>query len=114
MLQAAVAEADEVYRSPRAGELEQVGESWPPFRLPPGHPLVRALTAGAKSAGLDLAPVVAGPSNIGCLLSARGIASTAGFGVRYRGLHATDEAIDLSSIPAVQAAYHRAVLELQD
>jgi hypothetical protein len=34
------------------------------------------------------------------------------FGVDYYGLHGTDERIRLDSIPAVQAAYHEALLTL--
>jgi succinyl-diaminopimelate desuccinylase len=92
--------------------VRELTESWPPFQLVPEHPLPAALAAGAKVAGLDPQPVVAGPSNIGCLLAAHGIPATAGFGVAYRGLHGIDEAIDLATVPAVQATYHRALLSL--
>jgi len=41
-----------------------------------------------------------------------GIEATAGFGVKYQGLHGTDERIRIDSIPTVQAAYHQACLVL--
>ncbi len=55
---------------------------------------------------------VAGPSNIGNYLAKFGIGTTAGFGVRYRNLHGTDERIELATIPQVQAVYHEAILTL--
>jgi succinyl-diaminopimelate desuccinylase len=45
-------------------------------------------------------------------LAGLGIPATAGFGVAYDGLHATDERIFIPSIPLVQATYHGAVLAL--
>lgn len=112
-LEVVVAQIDAEQPAPRPSQVQQTTPSWPAFRLPPDHPLPAALAAGAELAGLSPTPVVAGPSNIGCLLAARGIPATAGFGVRYQGLHGTDEAVDLSSVPVVQAAYHHAVLALQ-
>jgi succinyl-diaminopimelate desuccinylase len=112
-LQAAVAQVDAELPAPRPSQVQQTAPSWPAFRLPPDHPLPTALAAGAELAGLSPTPVVAGSSNIGCLLADRGIPATAGFGVRYQGLHGTDEAVELASIPAVQAAYHHAVLAVQ-
>jgi succinyl-diaminopimelate desuccinylase len=89
-----------------------VGEPWPAYRTPDDHPMVQALRHGARQAGLNPTPTVAGPSNIGCFLSQHGIPATAGFGVAYRGLHAADEAIDVSTIPAVYASYLGAVRRL--
>lgn len=89
-----------------------VGDSWSAYQLPDDHPLPAALLAGARSVGLDPRPGPAGPSNIGCYLASLGIPATAGFGVAYRGLHAADEAIDLSTLPQVYAAYRAAVLRL--
>jgi succinyl-diaminopimelate desuccinylase len=68
----------------------------------------------AATEHLESAPTakVAGPSNIGCYLASLGIDATAGFGVAYRGLHGTDECIDLETIPPVQTAYQSAVLGL--
>ncbi|HEY2765165.1 MAG TPA: hypothetical protein VGJ13_14335 [Pseudonocardiaceae bacterium] len=45
-------------------------------------------------------------------LAGLGIPATAGFGVDYSGLHATDERIRLDTIPTVQAVYHSTVLTL--
>ncbi len=86
--------------------------TWPPYELSPGSPLRRAILDAAAAQGLTVTPKVAGPSNIGNYLAGLGIPATAGFGVEYRGLHATDERILISSIPAVQAAYYDAVLTL--
>ncbi|MGP4104396.1 M20 family metallopeptidase [Nonomuraea sp. KM90] len=85
---------------------------WPAFALPEHEPLRAALLAAAKATGLHPQAKVAGPSNIGNYLAGLNIPALAGFGVDYRGLHATDERIRLDSIPPVQAAYHRALLSL--
>lgn len=95
--------------APRRTRVDRAGESWPPFQLRADHWLPAALLSGARAAGFDPLPVVAGPSNIGNLLATRGIPATAGFGVRYRNLHAPDEAIELATIPGVQGAYQFAV-----
>lgn len=92
--------------------VEPVGDPWPAYRTPDDHTMVQALLHGARLAGLNPTPAVAGPSNIGCYLSQHGIPATAGFGVAYRGLHAADEAIDVATIPAVYAAYLGAVRRL--
>jgi succinyl-diaminopimelate desuccinylase len=88
-------------------------ESWPAFCLAEDAPIRVALTRAAQC-HLPAAPPtkVAGPSNIGNYLAKLGIDATAGFGVRYHGLHGTDERIDLSTIPIVQAVYHQAILML--
>ncbi|UJW31032.1 hypothetical protein L3Q67_38535 [Saccharothrix sp. AJ9571] len=57
-------------------------------------------------------PKIAGPSNIGNYLAGLGIPATAGFGVDYRGLHATDERCRIDTIPAVQTAYQHAATTL--
>ena len=91
----------------------QFEESWPAYRLPPASRLGRALVESASWAtGRPVRAKVVGPSNIGNYLAALGIEATAGFGVVYEGLHGIDERIQISSIPAAQAAYHRAVLGL--
>ncbi|HKS51982.1 MAG TPA: M20/M25/M40 family metallo-hydrolase [Pseudonocardiaceae bacterium] len=88
-------------------------ESWPAYRLPEHAPIRAALQRAAKHhLAADVAAIVAGPSNIGNYLARCGIDATAGFGVRYKALHATDECIDIATIPLVQATYHEAVLEL--
>ena len=89
-----------------------VEQRWPPFRLRDDCRLSRALLDAAGEVGLHAEPKVAGPSNIGNYLASLGIDATAGFGVEYQNLHAADERIRLDSIPAVQAAYHVAVLKL--
>jgi succinyl-diaminopimelate desuccinylase len=87
-------------------------ESWPAYRLDDSAPVRLALVqAAAQQLPHAPQPKVAGPSNIGCYLASLDIA-TAGFGVAYQGLHGTDERIDLSTIPPVQATYHQAVLSL--
>lgn len=96
----------------RAGSSEQAMESWPPFKLPGRHPLPNALEHGARAAGLAPRAVVAGPSNIGNFLHSHAIPATAGFGVEYRGLHGTDEAVKLSTSKRIQESYHRALLRL--
>jgi succinyl-diaminopimelate desuccinylase len=100
---------DTYYPTLRSTTIEPVGDPWPAYRLDADHPMVQALRAGTRSAGLDPVPTVAGPSNIGCYLAQHGIPATAGFGVNYRGLHAANEAIEVSSIPAVYASYYEAV-----
>ncbi|NYI07788.1 M20 family metallopeptidase [Allostreptomyces psammosilenae] len=89
-----------------------VETDWPPYALPEEAPLRRALLDAAERHGLTVAPKVAGPSNIGNYLAGLGIPATAGFGPDYRGLHATDERVRVSTIPLAQAVYHDAVLEL--
>jgi succinyl-diaminopimelate desuccinylase len=88
-------------------------DSWPAYRLRDSSTLRAALTDAARQ---HLAPPpparVAGPSNIGNYLAGLGIEATAGLGVTYGGLHATDERIHLASIPAIQAVYHHTVLTL--
>jgi succinyl-diaminopimelate desuccinylase len=66
----------------------------------------------AAREGLTVRAKTAGPSNIGNLLAAEGIPATAGFGVRYEGLHGTDERACLADLPVVHAVYRRAVLGL--
>jgi succinyl-diaminopimelate desuccinylase len=85
---------------------------WPSYALPDGSPLRDALLQGATRAGMAPTAKVAGPSNIGNYLAGLGVPTTAGFGVDYKNLHGTDERIRLDSIPAVQAAYHHALLTL--
>ena len=90
----------------------EVTTCWPPYRLPDGSPLKKALLSSAQHIGLSPAAKIAGPSNIGNYLAGLGIPATAGFGVAYEGLHGTDERIRIDSIPLVQAAYHQACLAL--
>ena len=88
-------------------------QTWPAYRLEEDAPIRAAL---AVAAGRHLPhpprPKVSGPSNIGNYLAQLGIPATAGLGVRYQGLHSTDERIELATIPLIQATYHEAVLTL--
>ncbi len=111
LLQEAAAGTDAAWPGTPATDVE-VTTRWPPYALPDGSPLRDALLDGAIWAGMAPAAKIAGPSNIGNYLAGLGIPATAGFGVDYRGLHGTDERIRLDSIPAVQAAYHHALLTL--
>ncbi|MCX4635600.1 peptidase dimerization domain-containing protein [Streptomyces platensis] len=86
--------------------------SWPPFQLTPKDEPAAAMLRAADSLGVSLATKVAGPSNIGNLLSAHGVPATAGFGVPYEGLHGTDERAHLMELPLVYALHHRAFLDL--
>jgi succinyl-diaminopimelate desuccinylase len=61
---------------------------------------------------VDIEPKIAGPSNIGNYLVSLGIPATAGFGVTYARLHATDERFRTDTVPTVQAIYHAALLRL--
>jgi succinyl-diaminopimelate desuccinylase len=111
LLRSAAAEADAAWPgTPPTGV--EVTTCWPPFALPEDSPLRAALVTAARQAGLSPAAKVAGPSSIGNYLAGLGIPATAGLGVAYRGLHGTDEQVDLASIPPVQAAYHHALLTL--
>jgi succinyl-diaminopimelate desuccinylase len=111
LLREAVADTDGAWPgTPPTGV--EVTTRWPPYALPDGSPLRDALVSGATRAGLAPVAKIAGPSNIGNYLAGLGIPATAGFGVDYESLHGTDERIRLDSIPAVQAAYHQALLTL--
>ncbi|WP_371660696.1 M20 family metallopeptidase [Streptomyces sp. NBC_00280] len=111
LIRKASAQLDADFPAPRATEIE-AALCWPPYRLMPGDQPAAALFAGAEAAGISARPKVAGPSNIGNLLATHKIRTTAGFGLPYAGLHGTDECVDLSALPTIQAAYHHAVLNL--
>ncbi|WP_245642457.1 M20 family metallopeptidase [Nonomuraea candida] len=111
LLRSTLAELDAAWPGTSSTGLD-VTTRWPAFALPADEPLRAAVLAAAHAVGLSPRPKVAGPSNIGNYLAGFGIPAVAGFGVDYRGLHATDERIRLDSIPPVQAAYHRALLSL--
>jgi succinyl-diaminopimelate desuccinylase len=97
-------------RQPTVVETET---TWPAYRLSPASKLPISLQSAARQAlGRGLPLAVAGPSNIGNFLAARGIEATCGFGVAYRNLHGADEAIEVASIPAVYDTYLSAVREL--
>ncbi|WP_216892584.1 M20 family metallopeptidase [Nocardia alni] len=111
LISTAVAQLDTDYPGPRPTEIECV-QSWPPYRLSAEDQPAAALIQAAATVGFSPRPKVAGPSNIGNLLALHSIATTAGFGLPYTGLHGTDEQVDLTTLPAVQAAYHLATLTL--
>lgn len=111
LVRKAVAELDGALPGPRPTDVEQVA-AWPPFQLQPGQQPAAALLSAAGSVGLEPRAKTAGPSNIGNLLAGQRIAATAGFGVRYEGLHGVDERAHLADLPVVYGIYHRAVLDL--
>jgi succinyl-diaminopimelate desuccinylase len=111
LLQEAAASTDAAWPGTPPTDVE-VTTRWPPYALPDSSPLRDALLRGATRAGMGPVAKVAGPSNIGNYLAGLGVPATAGLGVDYKGLHGTDERIRLDSIPAVQAAYHHALLTL--
>lgn len=111
LVRKAVAELDAELPVPRPIEISPVA-SWPPFRLSEDEQPAAALLSAAAAAGLRVRGKIAGPSNIGNLLAGEGIPATAGFGVRYEGLHGADERAHLTDLPQVYAIYQRAVLSL--
>ncbi|MEU7742073.1 M20/M25/M40 family metallo-hydrolase [Nonomuraea sp. NPDC049158] len=111
LLRGCVTQVDAGWSGTQPSHVE-ITTRWPPYRLSDASPLKAALLEAALAAGLDTEAKVAGPSNIGNYLAGLGIEATAGFGVDYMGLHATDERVRLDSIPPVQAAYHHALLTL--
>lgn len=92
--------------------LIEADTKWPPYALPADAPLRAALLDAAHTCGITVEPKIAGPSNIGNYLAGLGIPATAGFGVDYTGLHATDERARINTIPLVQATYHQAMISL--
>lgn len=81
-------------------------ETWPAYALPPDSPLVQALrSAASREFGHLVGTAVAGPSNIGNYLAGLGVPATCGFGVCYRGLHAIDEAVEVSTIVPAYRTY---------
>ncbi len=92
--------------------LVQLVTRWPAYALPADSRLRNTLLRAAHTFGVAVEPKIAGPSNIGNYLAGLGIPATAGFGVTYTGLHATDERIQLGTIPTTQAVYHATLLSL--
>lgn len=111
LINKAVGELDTDHPTRRPTEIEPV-LWWPHYQLTPTKQPAAALIHSAILAGFSVTPKVAGPSNIGNLFATHNIPTTAGFGLPYIGLHGTDEQADLNALPAVQAAYHLAVLSL--
>ncbi|MDC0769026.1 M20 family metallopeptidase [Streptomyces sp. HD] len=111
LVRGAVGELDVRVPVPRPTLITPVA-AWPPYRLAGDQQPAAALLEAASREGLTVRPKTAGPSNIGNLLAGEGIPATAGFGVRYAGLHGVDERACLADLPAVHAVYRRAVLGL--
>jgi succinyl-diaminopimelate desuccinylase len=109
LLAAAMAEVDRATPESRPCVLEEVG-TWPAYRIASNAPFVTALRQSAREVfGRELPLGVAGPSNIGNFLAQEGVEMTCGFGVRYRNVHAPDEAIELASVEPAYRTYAGAV-----
>lgn len=114
LLRELVADLDATTPAPRPTTIELL-PGWPAYRLPPTSRLARSLQEAAARVLKRPCPCrVVGPSNIGNFLSELGIEATAGFGVSYRNLHATDEAAEVASIAPVYDTYRDAVRRLLD
>ncbi|MFJ6084655.1 M20 family metallopeptidase [Streptomyces sp. NPDC092369] len=111
LVRRAVAELDASVPAPRPTAITPVA-AWPSYRLGADEQPAAALLDAAAREGLAVRARTAGPSNIGNLLASEGIPATAGFGVRYEGLHGVDERARLADLPVVHAVYRRAVLDL--
>lgn len=105
----AVARLDEQRATDEPSRIDFFG-GWPAFRLEEGSRLMSAMReATRKVLGEALPTRVVGPSNAGNYVATLGIEATAGFGVRYRNLHAADEAFEVSSLAPAYAVYEHAV-----
>lgn len=111
LIREAVADLDARLPAPRPTAITPVA-SWPPYRLEKDQQPAAALLDAATAEGPAVRAKTAGPSNIGNLLADEGIPATAGFGVRYEGLHGVDERACLADLPAVHGVYRRAVFTL--
>jgi succinyl-diaminopimelate desuccinylase len=111
LLSHAITAVDQSWPDTRATTMH-IDTQWPPYHTEATSPIRNALLGAAASLGIGVQPKISGMSNIGNYLAGLNIPATAGFGVVYEGLHATDERIRLDTIPTVQATYHAAVLNL--
>jgi succinyl-diaminopimelate desuccinylase len=111
LLYQAITAVDQTWPDTRATIMD-IDTEWPPYHTDQASPIRNALLDAAQSLGIDVQPKISGMSNIGNYLAGLNIPATAGFGVAYEGLHATNERIRLDTIPTVQATYHAAVLNL--
>jgi len=108
-IEAAVREHDAHYDAALATSIEWIA-GWPAYRVADSHPLARALHRAAfDELGTDLPRDVAGPSSIGNYLASLGVPALCGFGVRYEGIHAANERVELASIAPVYRVYERAL-----
>jgi succinyl-diaminopimelate desuccinylase len=86
-------------------------ESWPPYLVAENDALVRSFhSAGQAAWGRAIPVAVCGPSNIGNLLAAEGIATICGLGVTAEAVHGTDECTLIASIPAAYRGYRDGTL----
>ena len=86
---------------------------WPAYRVADTHPMVRAMRGAAQQVlGHELPCAVAGPSNLGNYLAARGIPALCGFGVRAQHLHAANECLELATLAPVYRVYEQALEHL--
>jgi len=105
LVREAVRQTDTARPGQRPTEVE-VLPGWPAYVLSSESPLVRALQRAAEEVRGSPTPLeLAGPSNTGNLLATHGIPATCGFGVRYRNLHAPNEAIDVSTLGPIYDVY---------
>ncbi|MCD9874861.1 M20 family metallopeptidase [Streptomyces guryensis] len=111
LVRTAAAELDRRLPGPAPTAITQVA-CWPAYRLAEDEQPAAALLEAAAGEGLTVRPKTAGPSNIGNLLAAQGIPATAGFGVRYEGLHGVDERACLADLPTIHTVYMQALLRL--
>jgi succinyl-diaminopimelate desuccinylase len=111
LLEEAVADVDREWPTVSPTSLD-VPESWPAYALPDTSPVAAALLGSARELGVPARAGIVGMGNIGNYLAALGIEATAGFGARFRGLHALDECVAVDDLPVVGAAYELAVRRL--
>lgn len=112
LLREIVTGIDQQWPQTRPSEIS-MRQTWPAYKLGEDTPIRTALTTAAdRHLPRPPQPKVSGPSNIGNYLAQLGIPATAGLGVRYEGLHGTDERIEIATVPLIQATYHEAVLTL--
>ncbi|MGZ3342670.1 MAG: M20/M25/M40 family metallo-hydrolase, partial [Reyranella sp.] len=86
-------------------------DHWPAYLVDPDHSLAQSFVAAAERAfGRRVPTDVCGPSNIGNLLAARGVATICAPGVSFGNMHAANEWADIDSIAPVYALYCDAAL----
>jgi succinyl-diaminopimelate desuccinylase len=94
---------------PRTTQIETV-ESWPSYIVPESDAFVGAFqAAGSEAFGRTIPLAVCGPSNIGNLFAAHGIATLCGLGVTAENVHGTDECALLASVPQAYRGYFEGV-----
>ncbi|MFO1159954.1 MAG: M20 family metallopeptidase [Reyranellaceae bacterium] len=84
----------------------EIVDHWPAYLVDADHPLARSFAGAASRAfGRPVPTDVCGPSNIGNLLAARGVATICAPGVTFGNMHAANEWADIDSIAPVYAMY---------